>query len=153
LQTADLNRLFPGHNRELLDILTPALTAALSDYRAGGTVSEHVKVALKRRLPGGRPDVEGVAHDLGMSERTLQRRITDEGTTFRALLVEARQELCQQLLSDPSVDITEAACLLGYQDTSSFYRAFREWMGVTPSQWRERNGSGSHDQQEPGGLH
>jgi AraC-like DNA-binding protein len=77
-----------------------------------------------------------------MSERTLQRRITEEGTTYRDLVMEARQELGRKLLADPSADINEVACLLGYQDTSSFYRAFREWEGVTPSQWRELNGQG-----------
>ena len=75
-----------------------------------------------------------------MSERTLQRRITEEGKTFRELLSEARQELGRQLLSNPSTDIDEVACLLGYQDRSSFYRAFRDWEGLTPLQWRELNG-------------
>ena len=71
-----------------------------------------------------------------MSERTLQRRITDEGATFRALLVEARQELGRRLLSDAAIGIDEVAYLLGYQDTSSFYRSFREWEGMTPNHWR-----------------
>ena len=87
-------------------------------------------------MASGRPDVGAVAHELGLSERTLQRRITAEGTTFRALLTEARQELGSQLLSDPSIDIEEVAFLLGYQDTNSFYRAFREWENMTPGQWR-----------------
>nr|WP_222532665.1 AraC family transcriptional regulator [Azospirillum sp. 412522] len=99
-----------------------------------------MKVVLKRSLASGRPDLADVACDLGMSERTLQRRITDEGASFRELLAEARQELGRLLLSDPSTDIDEVACLLGYQDTSSFYRAFREWEGMTPSQWRQFNG-------------
>ena len=101
------------------------------------SVREQVKAVLKRCLPSGRPDVWDVARDLGMSERTLQRRINDEGTSFRELLVEARQELGRHLLSDPSAEIDEVACLLGYQDTTSFYRAFREWEGVTPVRWRE----------------
>ena len=71
-----------------------------------------------------------------MSERTLQRRIEEEGTTFRRLLTEARQELGRQLMSDPSVEIDKVAFLLGFQDSSSFYRAFREWEGMTPSEWR-----------------
>jgi AraC-like DNA-binding protein len=75
----------------------------------------------------------------------LQRRIAEEGTTFRDLLVAARQELCQELLSDSSMNIDEVACLLGYQDTSSFYRAFKDWEGITPSQWIALNGAGSHE--------
>uniref|UniRef100_UPI001E2C2ABF helix-turn-helix transcriptional regulator n=1 Tax=Ralstonia pseudosolanacearum TaxID=1310165 RepID=UPI001E2C2ABF len=103
---------------------------------------EQVKIVLKRSLASGRPELPDVARELGMSERTLQRRITDDGGSFRGILIEARQELGRQLLADPSADIEEVACLLGYQDTSSFYRAFRGWEGVTPNRWRELNSNG-----------
>jgi len=143
LSSQDLDRPFPGHNPELLEILTPALAAALGELQAQSSVREQVKVVLKRGLASGRPEIADIAKDLGMSERTLQRRITEEGSTFRDLLVEARQELGRQLLSDPAADVEEVACLLGYQDTSSFYRAFRDWEGVTPAQWRQLNGGAS----------
>ncbi len=149
LNAADLNRPFPGHNPELLDMLTPALASALGELQAKSSLREQVKVVLKRSLASGRPELADVARDLGMSERTLQRRITEEGTTFRDLVVEARQDLGRKLLSDPSADIDEVACLLGYQDTSSFYRAFREWEGVTPNQWRERNGQSLNGRDGP----
>ncbi|RWD60465.1 MAG: helix-turn-helix domain-containing protein [Mesorhizobium sp.] len=139
LRSADLDRPFPGHNPELLDILTPALAAALGELSAQSSLSEQVKVVLKRSLASGRPELSDIARELGMSERTLQRRITEEGTSFRELLINARQELGRQLLSDPTADIDEVACLLGYQDASSFYRAFREWEGTTPNRWRELN--------------
>jgi AraC-like DNA-binding protein len=144
LKSADLDRPFPGHNQELLEILTPALAAALGELQARSSIKEQVKVVLKRSLASGRPELSDVARDLGLSERTLQRRITEEGASFRELLIEARQELGRQLLSDPSAEIDEVACLLGYQDASSFYRAFRYWEGVTPSRWRELHGSKLH---------
>ncbi|MGY8705968.1 AraC family transcriptional regulator ligand-binding domain-containing protein [Bradyrhizobium sp. 18BD] len=144
LKSVDLDRPFPGHNQELLDILTPALASALGELQARSSIKEQVKVVLKRSLASGRPELSDVARDLGTSERTLQRRITEEGTSFRELLVEARQELGRQLLSDPTADIDEVACLLGYQDASSFYRAFRYWEGVTPSRWRELHGNKIH---------
>jgi len=139
LKSADLDRPFPGHNPELLEIITPALAAALGELQAQSSISEQVKVVLKRSLASGRPELSDIASELGMSERTLQRRITEDGKSFRELLVNARQELGRQLLSDPSADIDEVACLLGYQDASSFYRAFREWEGTTPNRWRELN--------------
>jgi AraC-like DNA-binding protein len=71
-----------------------------------------------------------------MGPRTLQRRITDEGATFRQLLLEARKELAHQYLAQPSIEINEAAFLLGYDDPNSFYRAFKIWEGTTPAQWR-----------------
>lgn len=139
LKSSDLDRPFPGHNPELLEMLTPALAAALGELDARSSIREQVKVVLKRCLASGRPELPDVARDLGMSERTLQRRITDEGATFRDLLTEARQELWRRLLLDPAAGNDEVACLLGYQDTSSFYRAFRDWEGVTPNRWRELN--------------
>ncbi|MCK4130369.1 AraC family transcriptional regulator [Ralstonia pseudosolanacearum] len=148
LKATDLTRPFPGHNPELLEMLTPALASALGELNARSSIREQVKIVLKRSLASGRPELLDVARELGMSERTLQRRITDEGGSFREILIEARQELGRQLLADPSADIDEVACLLGYQDTSSFYRAFREWEGVTPNRWREINGGA----QAPPGL-
>lgn len=141
LALQDLDRPFPGHNPELLDLLTPALSSALVELHAMTSTRDRVKVVLKRMLASGRPELSDVAHELAMSERTLQRRITDEGTTYRALLVEARQELGRQLLSDKSAGLNEVAYLLGFQDSSSFYRAFRDWEGVTPSRWRELRGN------------
>ncbi len=154
LKSSDLDRPFPGHNPELLEILTPALTSALGELQALGSIREQVKLVLKRNLASGRPELSGIANDLGLSERTLQRRITEEGTTFRDLLIEARQELGRQLLADPCADIDEIACLLGYQDTSSFYRAFRDWEGITPNRWRELNiDRGQATQSHAGALH
>lgn len=137
IATSDLDLPFPGHNPELLAILTPALAASLGELQAHSSVGEQVKVMIKRRMASGRPEISDIAHELGVSERTLQRRVTDEGSTFRQLLLEARQELSRHLLGDLTAEIDEIAYLLGYQDAGSFYRAFRDWEGMTPGQWRE----------------
>ncbi|NNB17423.1 AraC family transcriptional regulator [Pseudomonas fragi] len=136
LDTADLDRPFPGHNPQLLEMLNPALVAALAEATAPASMALQVKRALKRILASGRPDMLDVARELGMSERTLQRRITEEGTSFRQLMLETRQEIVRHLLAEPSIEIDEIACLLGYEDTNSFYRAFRSWEGTTPARWR-----------------
>jgi len=141
ISAADLDLPFPGHNPEMLAILTPALAASLGELEADSSFSEQIKVVIKRRMASGRPEISDIAHELGVSERTLQRRVTDEGSTFRQLLSEARRELSRQLLGDPDADIEEVAYLLGYQDTGSFYRAFRDWEGVTPGRWREMKSS------------
>src|SRR5580658_4261204 len=100
------------------------------------SISEQVKWILKRLLAGSRPEISAVARELGLSDRTLQRRIIDDGANFRQLLLEARQELAHEYLSRPEMDVTEVAFLLGYEDSNSFYRAFRTWEGTTPSQLR-----------------
>lgn len=139
----DLAATFPGHSPEFLDLVTPGLAAAFAEIHESHTIADRVKSVLKRSLASGRPEVAYVARDLGMSERTLQRRITDEATTFRTLLSDARRELSQQLLADPAIHIDEVTYLLGYQDTTSFYRAFKDWAGVSPGEWRSGIGAGS----------
>jgi len=91
---------------------------------------------LKRLLAGARPEIEAVARELGLSGRTLQRRIVDDGSTFRQLLLEARQELAREYLNRSHIDVAEVAYLLGYEDSNSFYRAFRTWERTTPAQLR-----------------
>lgn len=137
LRAADLDLAFAGHNPELLEMLTPALSGALRDLQALTSLSDQVKAVLLHALPSGRPDIAEVAREMGMSERTLQRRITDEGTAFRDLVNEARHALSRRLLSDQTNDMAEVAYMLGYQDTRSFYRAFRSWEGTTPKAWRK----------------
>ena len=137
LRRDDLDLAFAGHNPELLEMLTPALSGALRDLQAQGSLSDQVKAVLLHALPSGRPDIADVAREMGMSERTLQRRITDEGTTFRDLVNAARHALSRRLLSDQTNDMAEVAYMLGYQDTRSFYRAFRSWEGTTPKAWRK----------------
>lgn len=139
LRAADLELPFATHNDELLQMLTPQFENQLKAGRIKQGILGQVKWVLKRLLSGSRPDLVMVAKELGMGERTLQRRITDEGTTFRQLLNETRHELVQQYLGDASVEITEAAFLVGYEDPNSFYRAFRSWEGKTPAEWRAAN--------------
>ena len=140
----DLGHPFAGHNPELLTILTPALSNALDEIEAQSSLPEQVKTVLKRRLPSGKPELSDIANALGLSQRTLQRRIAEADTSFRQLLETSRRELVHDMLINGASGVDEIAYLLGYQDTSSFYRAFHEWEGITPSQWREDNiGRGS----------
>jgi AraC-like DNA-binding protein len=139
LRASDVDLPFATHNEELLQMLAPQFEDRLEASQTKQTLQDQVKWVLKRLLSGSRPDVVMVAKELGMSERTLQRRITDEGTTFRELLNETRHELVREYLRDESVEITEAAFLVGYEDPNSFYRAFRAWEGKTPAEWRAAN--------------
>ncbi|WP_313804638.1 helix-turn-helix domain-containing protein [Cytobacillus sp.] len=138
LHRGDLDRPFVSYNAELLEILTPVLDKTLDEHRTH-SITEMVKWILKRNLPAGRPDIQMVASELGMSDRTLQRRLTDEGTSFKHLLTQVRHELARDYLVDPSLDIKEVAFLIGYEDQNSFYRAFRLWEGDTPSNWRTQH--------------
>lgn len=140
LAPADLDLAFPQQNHELSQMISHSLTVALNESETADTIAGRVKAILKRTMASGRPEVAAIAQELGMSERTLQRRMTGEGKTFRLILAEARKELVRHLLADESLLIDEVAYLLGFQDTPSFYRAFKEWEGITPSHWRLRVG-------------
>ncbi|PKR85391.1 helix-turn-helix domain-containing protein [Heyndrickxia camelliae] len=136
LHREDLDRPFVSYNAELLDILTPILNQTLDEQRRRHSMTEIVKWILKRSLTGDRVEIQNVASELRMSERTLQRRLNDEQTSFKQLLKEARHELAREYLSNLYLDIKEVAFLVGYKDQSSFYRAFRGWEGITPLNWR-----------------
>jgi AraC-like DNA-binding protein len=136
LKRADLDRPFISYNEELLEILTPALDRSLEEKQRALSTTETVKWMMKQSLSAGRPDIQTIANELGMSDRTLQRRLTEEGTSFKQLLSYARREKALEYLSDPLLDLKEVAFLLGYEDQNSFFRAFRQWEGDTPSNWR-----------------
>ncbi|MFC9708641.1 AraC family transcriptional regulator ligand-binding domain-containing protein [Paenibacillus sp. NPDC056933] len=139
LYRRDLDRPFLSYNQELLEILTPALDRSLDDQQGAKSIGERVKWIMKRSLTGGRPDVQTVAKELNMSDRTLQRRLSDENTSFKHLLTQARHEQALAYLADPKLEIKEVALLIGYEDQNSFYRAFRIWEDDTPSNWRVRH--------------
>lgn len=139
LRRSDLDRPFVSYNAELLEMLTPALDLALDEHRQRRSVGQSVKLLLTRNLEGRGSDIRNVASEMGMSDRTLQRRLKDEGTSFKHLLAQARHEQALSYLADPSFDIKEIAFLVGYEDQNSFYRAFRLWEGDTPANWRVKH--------------
>jgi AraC-like DNA-binding protein len=135
-RSTDLDLPFVGYNAELLEMLTPLLDQQLAQHKKKQSCTEQVKWVLKRLLGGPRPEISEVAKELGMSSRTLQRRITDEGSSYRQLLNDARQELARFYLKEPSLSVSEIAYLLSYENPSSFFRAFQEWEGTTPGEWK-----------------
>jgi AraC-like DNA-binding protein len=143
LHRQDLDRPFVSHNAELLDILTPELDRRLDQLEHAASVVDQIKWVLRRRLTAGRPDIRSVASELAMSERSLQRKLTDEGQTFQGLLSETRHQLALESLADASLSLIEVAYMLGYEDQNSFFRAFRQWEDRTPSAWRAAQ-SGEH---------
>ncbi|KRE93227.1 AraC family transcriptional regulator [Paenibacillus sp. Soil766] len=136
LHRRDLELPFVSYNEELLEMLTPVLDQSLDEQLRRHSITEMVKWILKRSLTAGRPDIHTVAKELGMSERTLQRQLTDDNTSFQHLLSQVRHEQAREYLADSSFEIKEVAFLIGYEDQNSFYRAFRMWEGDTPSNWR-----------------
>jgi AraC-like DNA-binding protein len=123
---ADVDRPFLTHNAELLGMVAPQLEAELTQQLGQKTLSEQVKGLLKRLLAGQRPELRDVARQLGLSTRTLQRRLSAAGASFQRLMEDARRELATHYLLHSSLELNETAYLLGYEDANSFFRAFHQ---------------------------
>jgi AraC-like DNA-binding protein len=95
-----------------------------------------VKATSKKTLAGQRPQLREVARQLGLSARTLQRRLGEEQVTFQQLTAEARRELARHYLQHSALELGEIAYLLGFEDGNSFFRAFQQWESTTPGEWR-----------------
>lgn len=100
--------------------------------------ADRVRQLLLARLAEGTASLVQIARQLNMSDRTLQRRLAAEHTTFDALLDEIRHQLALRYLADPTIAVSEVAYLLGYAEPSPFHRAFRRWTGATPGEIRQR---------------
>ena len=100
--------------------------------------SYRAREVIIRRLPDGEPRRDQVASELCMSERTLQRRLEAEATSFVELLDGTRRELAQQYLGRLHLSLGQAAYLLGFADQRSFFRACKRWFALPPGRYRSR---------------
>ena len=96
--------------------------------------------SLRNSFTSHKITVADVAKQLGMHERTLNRRLHEEGTTFRQELKEIRYDMAQQYLADGMMPLSKIAEILNYADETSFSRAFKRWSGVSPTKWRKIHG-------------
>jgi AraC-like DNA-binding protein len=103
-----------------------------------GVVEADVENAITTLLPNGQARIENVAHRLGVSPRTLRRKLAAEGVTFAGVLDDLRFALARRYLAEHDVSISRIAWLLGYTEVSSFSHAFRRWTGRTPRADRSR---------------
>ena len=100
------------------------------------TLATRIENAIAPLLPHGVPSVGDIASRLGMSGRTLARRLAAEGLTFKAVLGNLRSQLAEKYLSEPALSISEIAWLLGYEENTSFTHAFKRWTGKSPREAR-----------------
>ena len=121
----------------LNELLLKSCEAALADRKSEmSQLRTRVENAVSSLLPHGKVLVEDVARGLGMSERTLVRRLSDEGLSFTEILQQLRRDLAVRYLTDRKLHVSKIAWLLGFQEVSAFTHAFKRWTGKTPSQMR-----------------
>lgn len=132
----DLRAPVVGHNRPLNDMLKGVYEEHMRRHTNGSFV-EKVKQVVLGNMQITFPPLEVIAEVLNVTPRTLQRKLQQEGTTFRALSDSVKQELAEHLLSNPALTIADIAYKLGYFEPTSFQRAFRQWTGTTPMEFRK----------------
>jgi len=101
-------------------------------------ITSQVKAKLLDMLPSGNFTEDDVIQSLHLSQRTLQRKLKEEGTTYKELLDETRKELAKEYVNDTSLSFSEITYLLGFSEQSNFTRAFKRWQGQSPSVYREQ---------------
>lgn len=128
----DTQRPFLTANHGMWRFFEPALRQRLSDLEKHATTVERVRSALLEALPAGELSVRAVCKKLGVSGRTLQRRLKEEGSSFQQTLDTLRNSLAHHYLLNSSMSGAEISFLLGFEDPNSFVRAFQSWTGSTP---------------------
>lgn len=131
-----VDKSLPGSNPQLAELNDQVMIEYLAQLDQD-RITQKVKAVIIDQLPSGNVTDENVARALYMSSRKLQRQLQSAGTTFKTLLNEIRQDLAQKYLRDQDTSMTEIAFLLGFSESSAFSRAFKRWMGVSPSAYRK----------------
>lgn len=132
-----LDHPMPQANEHTAALAQAQCRELLQRRRARAGLAGQVRDLLVARLADP-PDAEEVATLLHLSGRTLQRRLQQDGTSFRALLDEVREQLAEELLVTGGLPVAEVAERLGYVEVSSFSQAFRRWKGMGPRAWRSQ---------------
>jgi len=132
-------RPFLTHNDHAWKGFEPMLRQRMEAAAAAQSVAEQVRAVLYELLPSGRTQMSDAARELGMSTRTLQRRLAMENTTWLNVLNATRADLAQHYLRNTSMAPAEVSFLLGFDDPNSLFRAFQRWTGMTPTRFREED--------------
>jgi AraC-like DNA-binding protein len=140
LRNSDLDMPFasaiPSEDRKLRTILEWHLLDLMGpEATPSDSFVDLTRDVITRWLGRTHVDCVSVAAELKLSERSLRRRLTEEGTSFREVLQEARQERAKTMLSKSGMSLAVAAEQLGYSDTAAFSRAFKEWTGLSPGRF------------------
>jgi len=128
-----------------------ALLSVLEDHadrliaeapKLANALEAKVRAVLRREMKGGIVSAEQVAKQLGLSERTLQRRLDEASTSYADVLADERQSVAEDHLRRGEISLDEIAWLLGFSEQSAFARAFKRWTGQSPGAWRREGRAG-----------
>lgn len=137
LSLNDSLKPFVSENEVMWDYFEPELKRRLSELEVEDSFGARVRSSLIELLPIGCSSIEDVALKLGMSKRTLQRKLTEEKTTFQKQLNHTRELLAKNYIKNTDMVSDDIAFLLGYKDLNSFLRVFQIWTGMTITEYKK----------------
>lgn len=133
---AEADRVHRAEDRDLMTILERHVADLVQPEQGEDGLLARARTLVRAHLGRRRVTVPSMAAELNVSSRTLQRRLAEEGTSLRALVLQCRLELGRMHLRDGRISNAEIARVLGYADSTAFWRAFKAGVGSTPSQHR-----------------
>lgn len=132
----DLQVYFRTENNTMWDYLEPEFKKRMEEMQIDDSVSAKVRILLTKLIPAGNANIAQVSKEMAISPRSLQRKLSEENTTFVKQLNHTRELMAKNYLINDSVTTDEVAYLVGYSDVYVFMRAFRQWTGLTVKQFR-----------------
>lgn len=134
----DLAIPMKAFNPETYELLKSHIESRLRQIDNKVLVSDKVRTILLSSLRYSFPDMETVASRLNVSPRTLQRKLSNENTSFKSLLQDTRFDLAQKLLRQNELSISEISYMLGYSDLGNFSRSYKRYTGSSPQEYRNQ---------------
>jgi len=128
---------FLTSNDEMWETFEPSMRTRLATLTGEASTAERLRAVLLESLPSGRANIADVSQRLGVSARTLQRRLRAEDSNFNGVLASVREQLARHYLASTEFSCNEIAFLLGYEEPNSFFRAFHGWTGESPERHRQ----------------
>jgi len=132
------NTRIPQADRSLRDVLIAHAAARIRDIRTTPPFTHQVKSLIRGMFQDGAPTRESVADRMHLGSRTLQRQLLTEGSSYKSVFNEVRRELALDYLKDRTLSLDDVAEKLGFSETRSLHRSFKQWTGDTPGDYREQ---------------
>ncbi len=123
-------------DQSLIKFFDQHLEQELAKFDDDVSLEKRLKIKISKALSGGIPSISDISSTMGMSGRTLQRRLSEQGISFQSVVDDARRDLAEKLLRETNFPLTEIAFLVGFSEQSAFNRAFKRWGGQTPRSFR-----------------
>lgn len=133
---SDFDERIINSNPEMLKFFKSRVEALVDEFDKGRVYSQKVKSIIASQLGATVPRLSDIAGELHISERSLQRHLKEEGTTFQLLLNGARKNLAKMYLNNARNSVTDVAFMIGYSDVAQFSRNFKRWTGESPSDYQ-----------------